>query len=390
MCDLRLCFIVAELLEETCPISEHFLSSDDFAERARDLYNAGCYGEAIDLLRDALTSYPSSADLHIGMAYARLAQEEYAWARQSFEEALALDSNQEEALAGLGETLLKLGEHAKALQCFDTIIALGYRDDHDLILQVGRSLFREGMFDNARGFFEIVGTGHPDSAEAAACLGYTAHRIGDQDAALRWLRRALELDPNHVEARIYLGNTLYDCGEYESALFHFRRTEPEEHTDELALWRVIELKKSIHELSTDDPEVKPWVDQIRALSAERDTVDRLLAEVAAHQPDGSFKDPRQLDLFGTLLTELQGMNRRSASETHLVRTKDGVIYAGTWEEIVRQMRSDDSDFSGDSVEDYMQHVSQRSLAEKGIVIPATDAELFVRGIAAAGLVTIVG
>ena len=43
------------------------------------------------------------------MAYAQLAREEYAWARRSFEEALVLDPEHEDGLAGLGETLLRFG-----------------------------------------------------------------------------------------------------------------------------------------------------------------------------------------------------------------------------------------------------------------------------------------
>jgi len=58
-----------------------------------------------------------------------------------FEEAVGLDPEHEDALAGLGEVLLKFGDRAGAVACFDRILALGFRDDHDLMLQVGRALF---------------------------------------------------------------------------------------------------------------------------------------------------------------------------------------------------------------------------------------------------------
>src|SRR2546425_12292756 len=127
---------------------------------------------------------------------------------------------------------------------FRSILALGFRDDHDLMLQIGRALFREVVLDQARRFFELAVTAHPDSAEAAACVGYAAHRLTDEGGALDWLRRALDLDTTHGEARIYLANLLYDRGEYEAALFHLERTDPEDHFDGLAIWRLIELKKS--------------------------------------------------------------------------------------------------------------------------------------------------
>ena len=223
-------------------MSEPFLSSDDYDERAHQLYNEAQYDAAIETLRDGLGLYPHAVELHVGMGYARLAREEYLWARHAFEEAVGLDPEHEDALAGLGEVLLKFGDRAGAVACFDRMLALGFRDDHDLMLQVGRALFREGVLDQARRFFEVAITGHPDSAEAAACVGYASHRLADEGGALYWLRRALELDLEHTEARVYLANLLYDRGEYEAALFHLERTAPADHFDGLAIWRLIELK----------------------------------------------------------------------------------------------------------------------------------------------------
>src|SRR5437588_364413 len=68
-------------------MSDKFLSSDEYDERAHQLYNEGQYDEAIDTLREGLGLYPDSVELLVGMGYARLAREEYAWARRAFEEA---------------------------------------------------------------------------------------------------------------------------------------------------------------------------------------------------------------------------------------------------------------------------------------------------------------
>ena len=371
-------------------MSDPFLSSDEYSERAHDLYNAGRYQAALRVLKDGLELYPFSLDLHVGAAYARLARDEFAWGRRSFEEALALDPDHEEALAGLGETLLKLGERAAALRCFDRILVLGFREDHDLMLQVGRALFRENMVDHSRGFFEIAVDCHPDSSEAAACLGYSAHRLGDEDGSLYWLRRALDLDSTHAEARIYLGNLLYDRGDYEAALFHFGRTSPADHIDELAVWRWLELKKSIYRLPVDDPELQPWSARLVELAENSDPIERLLAEVEATQADGTIRDPRQLELFGTLLTELQGMQlRRNTDDPHRVKAVNGVTYTGAWEEIILQMKMDDHELSESSMDQYMLWVARRSRSETGLAIPLTDAESFIRGAAAAGLLTII-
>src|SRR6476619_6226024 len=133
-----------------------FLSSEEYDERAHQLYNEGQYDEALDVLREGLALYPNAVELHIGVGYAYHAREEYAWARQTFEKALVLDPEHEDALAGLGETLLKFGQRDQAVRTFRRILELGYSDDIDLILQVGRALFREDLIVEAREFFEIA------------------------------------------------------------------------------------------------------------------------------------------------------------------------------------------------------------------------------------------
>src|ERR1700694_4033839 len=376
-------------------MSDPFLSSDEYDERAHQLYNEGQYDDAIDTLREGLGLYPHAVELHVGMGYARLAREEYAWARRAFEEARGLDPNHEDALAGLGEVLLKFGERAAALACFERILALGFDGDHDLMLQIGRALFREGVLDQARRFFEGALGAHPDSADAAACVGYAAHRLADEGGSLHWLRRALELDPSLGEARVYLANLLYDRGEYEAALFHLERTGPEEHYDALAIWRLIELKKSVYRLPDDDPELVPWQDRLNELAGDAAPEDLLLAEIEAMGPDGQIRDPRQLELFGTLLTELQGMKNRGGSastgagEVHRVSTVSGATYVGTWEEIVRQMKDHPAAGAGGALEQYMEASAKRWRKQTGLAIPATDPETFLRAGADAGGVRII-
>jgi tetratricopeptide (TPR) repeat protein len=376
---------------EVLPMSEAFLSSDDFDEQAHQLYNEGRYDDALAILRDGITLYPHSIELHVGMAYAYLAREEFAWARRSFEHALSLDPDHEDALAGVGETRLKLGERDRAMPAFDRILELGFDDDHDLMLQVGRALFRESLLGQAVRFFDLAARAHPDSPDAAASMGYALHRLGQDAAALYWLRRALEIDAQYSEARIYLANLLYDRGESEAALHHLRRTTPEEHFDELAIWRHIELKKTEYRLSDGDPELTPWIARLEELAGEPDPVDMLLAEVEAQQPDGSARDPNQLELFGVLLTELHAMQQRPRqhSESHQVTTLAGATFKGTWEEILHQMKAAEQDWAEAPLTDYMASLARRGQTETGVIIPMTGAEEFIRGSAEAGVLRII-
>src|SRR5215218_2987791 len=279
-----------------------FLSSEEYDERAHQLYNEGQYDEALTVLREGLALYPNSVELHIGVGYARLAREEFAWARQSFEEALVLEPEHEDALAGLGETLLKFGLEEAGLRCFRRTLELGYADDQDLMLQIGRALFPV-----SQEFFEVAVQQAPDSAEAIACVGYAQHRLGEDDAAIASLRKSLQVDNEHAEARIYLANILYDRGDYEASLYHFERTSTEDHWDEIGIWRLIELKGAAYKLEEHDDDLKPWEERLTELGGELDDIDELFIEVdgAVASESGEVEVARgQLELFGTLLSSL--------------------------------------------------------------------------------------
>jgi Tfp pilus assembly protein PilF len=373
-----------------------FLSSEEYDERAHQLYNEGQYDEALSVLREGLVLYPNSVELHVGVGYAQLAREEYAWARRSFEQALVLEPEHEDGLAGLGETLLKLGQEDAALRCFRRTLELGYADDIELMLQVGRSLFREGslrerpeFFEAAKEFFETAVQQVPDSAEAVACVGYAQHRLGDDDAAIGSLRRSLQLDNDHAEARIYLANILYDQSEYEAALYHFERTDPEDHWDELGIWRLVELKRSLYRLEENDPELKPWDERLSELAADLDDVVSMLMELepqtGANGAPGAETARGQLELFGTLLSSLA---EQKHDPEHQIIASEGTQFDGSWEEIVRRMR-DETGNPADSVQEFMTGVSQRAFRRTGVRIPTHDAESFLRGSAVAGLLRIV-
>jgi tetratricopeptide (TPR) repeat protein len=373
-----------------------FLSSEEYDERAHQLYNEGQYDDALVVLREGLGLYPNSVELHVGVGYAQLAREEYAWARRSFEQALVLEPEHEDGLAGLGETLLKLGQEDAARRCFHRTLELGYADDVDLMLQVGRSLFREGslrekpdFFDAAKEFFETAVQQVPDSAEAVACVGYAQHRLGDDNGAIGSLRRSLQLDSDHAEARIYLANILYDQSEFEAALYHFERTTPDDHWDELGIWRLIELKRSLYRLEENDPEIKPWDERLAELGGDLDDVDTMLMELeprsGADTAPAAEAARGQLELFGSLLSSLA---EQKVEPEHQIIVSDGTEFGGSWEEIVRRMR-DETGNPAHSMQEFMSGVSQHGFRKTGIRIPTDDAESFLRGSAVAGLLRIV-
>ncbi len=372
-------------------MSDGFRSSDEYDEQAHQLYNQGRYDDALAILKDGLAVYPSAVELYVGAGYAYLAREEYAWSRNAFAQALVLEPDHEDALAGFGEVQLRIGDGVAARRAFDRVLELGFSEDHDLMLQIGRALFRDGELAQAHRFFELAASANTDCEEAAACLGYVSHRLGREGAAIFWLRRALAIDPTFAEPRVYLANLLYDRGETAAALIHFERTDPEEHFDELGLFRTIELKRTFFRLAEDDAALEPWFQRVSDLLGDPDPVDELLAEIEGIQSDGSMRDPTQLELFGTMLVELQQMQRRPGqrSDQHQIVTLAGHALRGTWDEIVLQLKASDRTAAEQSVAEFMAGQARRGKQETGVVIPVSSAEAFVRGAAEAGVLRIV-
>ena len=140
--------------------------------------------------------------------------------------------------------------------------------------------------------------------------------------ALETSERALQLDPEHSEARIYLGNLLYDREQFEAALFHLERTKPEDHWDELGIWRLMELKKSHLRIKDDDPSMRIWEERLAELNPPVDPMEEMLAEIEARANETAQEEARtQLELFGALLADLT--DKKQAPDLHRVVSRDG-------------------------------------------------------------------
>jgi Flp pilus assembly protein TadD len=362
-------------------MDQSFLSSEEYDERAHRLYNDGDYDGALETLKEGLALYPNAVELYVGLGYARLARDEFAWARRAFERSLVLDPGHEDALVGLGETLLRLGQSDRALSLFARVESMGFDEDAELMLTMGRALYREGLFHEAKEVFARVAVARPDSAEASASLGYALHRLGDEVGAARQIRRALRTDPDLHEARIYLGHLLYDRGDWEGALREMERVPPSEHWDALAVWRLIELKRALWQMDAEDARLVPWNRRLDELEDDEDPIDRLLMEVEsrfAGEDEEEESSRGQLELF---------LGEPADRTIHQVRQLDGHVLRGTWIDIVRQMR-DAAGFAHETPGQFMRRLAERWHEQHGVELPCQDAETFMMAAAQAGLLRI--
>lgn len=358
-----------------------FLSSEEYDERAHKQYDRGDYEAALETLKEGLHLYPHSVELHVGLGYTRLAREEFAWARQAFEEALVLDPEDDDAMVGLGETLLRFGRRDEARLLFDRVKSGPAGDDAELLLAMGRALYREGCFGEAERCFEAGVEANPEDSELTAALGFTQHRLGQDEVAMANLHRALQLNPNHLEARVYIAHLQYDAGDWAGALDGFAALSPTEHWDVLAVWRLIELKKSVGGLTPADPELMIWQNRLDQLEEAADPIDELLAEIEVAaleiEPESwSVPDPPQA---------ASGPSKQAG--WHRVRLQDGTVLEGSWLDIVRQLR-DEAGRADESVDQFMKRWAEDASVRIGVGVPADDAEGFLLAHARAGILSI--
>jgi tetratricopeptide (TPR) repeat protein len=348
-----------------------FLSSEEYDERAHRYYDDGDYEAALDTLKEGLRLYPHSVELYVGLGYTRLAREEYVWARQAFERALVLDPEHEDGLVGMGESLLRFGQAGEALRLFTRARETTGGEDLELLLPMGRALYRERMYPEAREVFAETVERHAGSAEAAAAYGYTLHRLDEETAARRQLRRALHLDSEYHEARIYLGHLLYDRGDWVGAAREFERVAPEEHWDTLAIWRLIELKRALEGLEAGASELGVWERRLEEVEGQEDAIDELLAEVEANAQ--------------APVEEAKGYTEAGAgedAEPHRVHLPDGCVVAGTWNDIVEQLRQVRA--PGETIAQFMRRMVDEAQERAGVTVPADDARSVVLAGARAG------
>lgn len=259
-----------------------FLDPEEYDEQAHHLYQMGEYDRALELLKEGLSLYPNSLELLLGLGYTRLAREEFVWAKIAFERALAIEPNDDDARAGLGEVLLRFGQHDRALELFNEVkegVPPLRAVDAEQLIGIGRALYREQLYREALDFFDTALALSPLSADGYTSRAYTLHRLNATGEAIEDLIIALELNSEHTEARIYLGHLLYDQGKWEDALDHFEAIPLEEQWDALAVCRVLELKTTLRGLDSTDPEITAWNDRLDELASFSDPIDELLSEV---------------------------------------------------------------------------------------------------------------
>jgi TolB-like protein/Tfp pilus assembly protein PilF len=216
-----------------------FLRAEYQANRGKVDSDTTSLKAALPLYRQAIAE-----DARFALALARLSyvESELAWlnggggldvkqltalARADAEQALRLAPDLAQAHVAIGYSeYYGRGDYAQARKSFDEALALR-PNDADALTARGYVERREGQFDAAIASLQQALAQDPRNSALANDLGETCMMAGRYADAASWQQRALALDPTNINARIDASNTiLLESGDAERALAAAQGDEP--------------------------------------------------------------------------------------------------------------------------------------------------------------------
>ena len=179
--------------------------------------------KALAEFQQALALDPKNAEALLNIGSIHQGEGKTELAEHFVESALAVDPSSIGALAQLGEIRRDQGQLDEAIRLFGEALAI---DDSQPFLYMGAGdvLQRAGRYDEAVQAFQHVLELEPDSFKARYNLGVTWTNMGRVEEAIAIYEQALELapkDPEAPAARNNLGAILLAQGETDGALAQF-------------------------------------------------------------------------------------------------------------------------------------------------------------------------
>jgi len=187
----------------------HSLLAQDKFDEAREVLSRG--GEAI-------ATDPGIHNLH-GLALRRLRRNEEA--RDAFERALALDSDNFETLLNASANAVTLHDAVEARRYAERALSLK-PESVDALRVLADSAVAGGSYEEAADLYRRGLVLDPKAADLYVNLGDALISLERSEQAIVEIERALELRPDYAPARLGLGQALYELGETAEARIHFR------------------------------------------------------------------------------------------------------------------------------------------------------------------------
>jgi tetratricopeptide (TPR) repeat protein len=139
-----------------------------------------------------------------------------------WQQALALNPDDDRAQTSLAAALASTGRPAEAIPHFEKAVAAN-PDYDDAVSGLGAALMATGRLADSIPQYQRALRINPENIEALANLGAALAQTGRLNEAIVQLERAVALDPEYMGAQANLGGALLQKGEPAQAIPHFEK-----------------------------------------------------------------------------------------------------------------------------------------------------------------------
>jgi len=173
---------------------------------------------AIASLKQALQVDPGLVQARLDLAgiYMRSDIDSLDRAQVIYEEILASDANNSDALAGIGQVLLARDNAPEAKDYFDRAIAAN-PDNASAYVGLATAYTSMGMVDEAVASFESAVAQNPQNLQARYALGLLYMQLGDNEAAIPNIESVLASNPSFTNLRLKLVSAYSEVGRHADA-----------------------------------------------------------------------------------------------------------------------------------------------------------------------------
>ncbi len=168
------------------------------------LYQKGDIDSAINEFKAGLVLDPLNANIHNSLGVCYGVSGSFEKAKEEFEAAIRLDSNESMALYNSGLANLLMDNKDRALELFLEAESIG-KNVFEVEFQLGNLYLESGNPEKGKKHLEKAVDLRPESGAAFRCLGDCNKAINKIDEAIASYKKAIKLNPNDADSLSTLG-----------------------------------------------------------------------------------------------------------------------------------------------------------------------------------------
>ncbi len=212
-------------------------SAQEYAQQARQLYEAGRWEEALSKLLMAVEADPHHSDWHFGLGLILDALDRFDEAVRSFQAAWDLGGDDPEVMLYLAEDLIRIQRYSQAIEVLERVSELDPACEPSYCLRIV-AYAQLGDHEQAEQMFYLA---QQVDEHCPKCFDYIAHSLaarGQLDRAIWCWQKVLDLDPAYRMAWVNLSRVYRLRGqgkEAERCLHQELRHDPDDLDIQLQL-----------------------------------------------------------------------------------------------------------------------------------------------------------